>query len=214
MNPAKHSRRSFLKTSAAAMAAGVDDSLRLHRRCGERAKPRSKNDRLRIGADRHALPGVGRSPRRRWRTATSWPSATSIAQIAEKAREEFGGKADLYEDYRKMLERKDIDVVTIGTPDHWHTKMVIDACRAGKDVYCEKPLTLTDRRRQAARARWSRRPAASCRSAPGSAATTASAWPANWSAQGRIGKLRKVDVVLGKNKTGRTVPGRDRRRHI
>ena len=46
-------------------------------------------------------------------------------------------------DYRDMLAKADIDVVTIGAPDHWHTKMVIDACRAGKDVYCEKPLTLT-----------------------------------------------------------------------
>ena len=50
--------------------------------------------------------------------------------IAEKAKQQFGGKADLYEDYRALLERKDIDAVTIGSPDHWHTAMVIDACRA------------------------------------------------------------------------------------
>lgn len=42
-----------------------------------------------------------------------------------------------------MLDRPDIDVVTIGTPDHWHAKIVIDALRAGKDVQCQKPLTLT-----------------------------------------------------------------------
>ena len=48
-----------------------------------------------------------------------------------------------YEDYRAILDRKDIDVVVICTPDHWHTKILIDAMRAGKDVFCEKPLTLT-----------------------------------------------------------------------
>ncbi|UCG88509.1 MAG: Gfo/Idh/MocA family oxidoreductase, partial [Gemmatimonadota bacterium] len=52
-----------------------------------------------------------------------------------------GGKVDAYGDYRRVLDRKDIDVVVVATPDHWHCPIVIDACEAGKDIYLEKPVS-------------------------------------------------------------------------
>ena len=65
--------------------------------------------------------------------------ANAVAEIEKRG----GEKPELYTDYRKLLENKDIHAVVIATPDHWHALQAIWACKAGKDVYIEKPLAFT-----------------------------------------------------------------------
>jgi predicted dehydrogenase len=82
------------------------------------------------------------------RAARDWVDVVAIADVdaghAALANKELSeGKASVYSDYRKLLERKDLDAIHVATPDHWHTKTLIEAMLAGFDVYCEKPLTLT-----------------------------------------------------------------------
>ena len=61
----------------------------------------------------------------------------------ERAVERTGGRAKTHKDYQEIIADDSIDVVTVATPDHWHKTQVIEALQAGKDVYCEKPLTYT-----------------------------------------------------------------------
>jgi len=78
----------------------------------------------------------------------------------EAANQKFArGKAAAYGDFRKLIDRKDLDGVVIATPDHWHAIQTIAACNAGKDVYCEKPLskTIYEGRRMVEAARRNRR---------------------------------------------------------
>ena len=104
---------------------------------------RGPNDRVALG-----LIGAGSISRANLGAAKDWIDLVAIADPDAGRRDEVnnqfaGGKAAVFDDYRKVLERKDVDVIHVATPDHWHTKPVVEAMRAGKDVYCEKPLTLT-----------------------------------------------------------------------
>jgi predicted dehydrogenase len=106
---------------------------------------KSANDRPRVGCI--GLGGMGQGDAQ---AARQYGDIVAVCDVdrghAESAASNpkiGNGKAEIYEDYRKLLERNDIDVVTISTPDHWHTACALAALRAGKDIYCQKPLTLT-----------------------------------------------------------------------
>jgi predicted dehydrogenase len=152
MKRTNRSRRDFLKASAAVSAAAATPYFFAPSNlAAQDAQARSPNDRPVVGC-------IGTGDR--WQAvgpfALQYGDGVAVCDVDSehmargKARvEDIQRKAgrerkvEAYEDYRKLLERKDIDVVTIVTPDHWHSKIAIEAMRAGKDVYCEKPLTLT-----------------------------------------------------------------------
>jgi predicted dehydrogenase len=119
-------RRYFLSSTAAALAA-----QRAH----------GANDRIVAGLI--GCGGRGRYVANFMREAPGVEFAAAADVYlpnAEKAREWAGGSAAAYQDFRRLLDRKDIDVVLVATPDHWHAGATVLACQAGKDVYVEKPL--------------------------------------------------------------------------
>jgi predicted dehydrogenase len=93
-----------------------------------------------------ALIGAGGMGMGDARYATSLPGVKLIAACdlydgrLARMKELYGAGLATTRDYREVLARKDVDAVIIGTPDHWHSRITVDALRAGKDVYCEKPM--------------------------------------------------------------------------
>jgi predicted dehydrogenase len=136
-------RREFVKTSAGLMAGAaiVPYFFSGPRALGGEVK--SKNDRLKLG-----LIGAGGMGLGNMNAAQNWCDVVAICDVdfdrVSRANKSFGKyRADTYHDYRALLERDDLDAIHIATPDHWHTKSLVEAMLAGHDVYCEKPLTLT-----------------------------------------------------------------------
>lgn len=132
-------RRSLLKTAAGIAVGG---GFIPYFSTSASAEAKSAADKLGIGAI-----GVGGRGTSLGLEIAGYGNMLACADVHRAHAEEFAAKCprkcQVYGDYRKLLQRKDIDVVTIATPDHWHVKVAVDALRAGKDVYCEKPLTLT-----------------------------------------------------------------------
>ena len=201
MTRSRHNRRSFLGATAGTLAAGMAGPL-LHagEAAAQEAKATSKNDRIGLGA-------IGMRYQGSVITHKALPYGDVVAicdvdqNVREQARASFGSTPAIYEHYHDLLARKDVDVVLIGTPDHWHVPIAIDACKAGKDVYCEKPLTLTIDEGKLL-----------CKVVRETGAVVQvgtwqrSDWKFRLAAEmvraGRIARLRKVTIVLDKNPVG------------
>lgn len=140
--PSHFSRRRFLKTTAALAAASTLPNW-FTQECEAAPKPRrvlSPNEQPAL-----ALIGCGGMGRVDANNASKFGRIVAVcdiddARIAE-AKKMFPDAAT-YKDFRKVMERDDIHAVICGTVDHWHTLISLAALRSGKDVYCEKPLTL------------------------------------------------------------------------
>lgn len=143
------SRRSFLKKAAfgsAAMStvpmvltAGYEQRLLLHK--NYELQNFSANDQINLGLIGSGIQGI-------YDTSTAL-KVQGVKLVAvcdlytgrlDRAKELWGTDLFTTRDYRTLLERKDIDAVIVATPDHWHKKITIDALKAGKHVYCEKPM--------------------------------------------------------------------------
>ncbi|MEX0331524.1 MAG: Gfo/Idh/MocA family protein [Puniceicoccaceae bacterium] len=141
-------RRTFLKKSGLLCSSSIFAPMILKAETLGLAGATSPNSRINIG-----LIGCGKimDGHRGYFRSRDRSQVVAVCDVNQVFREEYkenieeatGSPCDSYEHYEELLQRPDIDAVVIGTPDHWHAAISIAAMRAGKDVYVEKPMTLT-----------------------------------------------------------------------
>lgn len=141
--PNRLARRSFLAAVAKAGATGAAVPMFVKAQAlGAPGQP-GANDRIQLG-----LIGAGAMGTANLNACVESPGAvvTALCDVWEKKMEplaaRFKASAKTYRDYRDVLRQKDVDAVIIATPHHWHCRMAVDACEAGKDIYLQKPMSL------------------------------------------------------------------------
>jgi predicted dehydrogenase len=148
-DPRPLSRREFIGKAGVGAAAGaslVSGIIPVHAETISKPRRELQNDKVVLG-----LIGCGGMGSANMRTLMRKPGVEVAALCdVDEARmtedikyvqEAYSKKPAIFKDYRKLLEMKEINAVIIGTPDHWHALPLINACEAGKDAYCEKPIS-------------------------------------------------------------------------
>jgi predicted dehydrogenase len=144
MTKALFSRRTFLRTTAGAAGASLVAGPQLldSEPLLTAAQPVAASDRIRFG-----IVGVGMEGSGLLATAIQLPGVECVAAADlydarhELAKEIAGKSVRTTRRYQELLDAKDIDAILVAVPDHWHKQVVVDALAAGKDVYCEKPMS-------------------------------------------------------------------------
>lgn len=135
-------RRDFIYRSAI-LGAGASLSPMLVRASGKQVGP---NDKIGVGLIGCNSMGFGdleaflRNPETECVALADIDQSVLDRRVADVERIQGKKPAGIYKDWRHLIDNKDVDVVIVGTPDHWHCLQMVAACEAGKDVYCEKPL--------------------------------------------------------------------------
>ena len=156
MSDQEFSRRGFIGRSLAGLSAAAlptwyakEVAAAELERAADEPKKIGANDNINIavigpgGSKGGFRQGLGDTRNMARRPGVKVVAACDVdKQHRDEAAAIFGSDCTPYADFRDVLDRKDVDAVVIGTPDHWHTVIAIAAMKKGKDVYCEKPLTL------------------------------------------------------------------------
>lgn len=149
MPETQNSRRAFLAAAATASLAQAAKTTKPTISARSAARTLGANDRIRVGMIGVGIMGTGHlRDFVQQQEADKDIEVAAVADVYQRHRERARSISkladkDVLVDYRELLQRRDIDCVLIATPDHWHCQMAIDAFASGKDVYLQKPITLT-----------------------------------------------------------------------
>lgn len=200
-------RREFLRRAPLVTAASIAAWSARHDLATAAPRVTSPNDRIRFGligcgslGNGHHLPNIhGRSD------FEVLAVCDPDQDHADDARARTGGRAKTYKDFRDVLDRDDIDAVMIVTPDHWHGLISVAACEAGKDVYCEKPLSLAiDQGRAMSDA--ARRYGRVFQTGSQQRSSHDFHWACDLVRNGRIGQVTRIQASIGRSPTSDWTP--------